>query len=141
MVLFFSRLSHAALLLCIIASTATMYQPNLEQQVLATASDASQEPYRAPLRYSDGSLGDVIKGEYIVELSPGYSFEDHCRNIGRDMDEYEVKVLKHVFPDSIGYPCTGVGDEVLDDIRADSGVKEVFCVPEKGPSRERPVRT
>jgi hypothetical protein len=118
-----------------------MYQPNPEQRVLTAGSDLSQEPYQAPLRYSDGSLGGVVKGEYIVELSPGYSFEDHCRNIGRDMDGYEVKVLKHVFLDSIGYSCTGVNDEILDKIRADTSVKEVFCVPQKGPSSERPART
>jgi hypothetical protein len=75
----------------------------------------------------------------MVELFPGYSFEDHCRNIGRDIGEYEVNVLKHVFQESVGYSCRGVDEEVLKDIRADADVKEVFCVPKKGPSLERPV--
>jgi hypothetical protein len=61
-----------------------------------------------------------------VQLSPGYSFEDHCRNIGRDMKTYSVDVLRPAFD---GYSCQGVDDDVLDDIRADSGVKEVFCEP------------
>lgn len=140
MVLFLSKLFYAALLLCIVTSTANTYQPNFEQQVLGVSSDVSHEPYKAPLRDCDGSLGDVIKGMYTVLLFPGYSFEDHRHNIGKNIDKYVVAVLQYVYQPSIGYGCKNVEDELLDDIRADTGVKEIFCEPKNGPRLERPVR-
>ncbi|KAF2865756.1 hypothetical protein BDV95DRAFT_599453 [Massariosphaeria phaeospora] len=145
MVLFLSRLRPVALLsltILIPNTLSTTYAPTFEQQVLAAAaastpSQSQEPPYKAPLRYSDGSFGEVIKGRYIVQLSPGFSFEDHCRNIGRDMDEYDVTVPKRVSM----YICRGVDDAVLDAIRADTGVKEVFCVTTKEASLDEPVRT
>ena len=68
----------------------------------------------------------------MVQLSPGYSFEDHCHSIGRDMGEYGAHVLKHVFPGAIAYTCAGVDDQTLSVVRADSGVETVFCVPRQG---------
>lgn len=125
-----------ALCLCAVTATASMSSPNPQQQLLVTSSEAPSRNYQAPLRYCDGSLGEVIKGRYMVQLSPGYSFEEHCRSIRRDMNEYHAVILDHVFSDSVGYSCKGVADEVLDDIRANTSVKEVFCVPERGAEPE-----
>jgi hypothetical protein len=52
------------------------------------------------------------------------------------MNEYYAVLLEYVFLDSVGYNCKGIADEVLDDIRADTGVKEIFCVPERGTEPE-----
>lgn len=136
MISFVSALSHISLLLYTIASTATIYQPNFEQQVLAATSDT----YKAPLRVCDGSPGNIVKGRYIVVLFPGISSEDHFRNIRRGVGRYGVRVLNHIFGESIGYSCSGISDKVLEDIRADTSVKEVFCVPEQVAIFERPGR-
>jgi hypothetical protein len=79
---------------------------------------------------------ELMKGTYIVELSPGHSLQDHCHRIGRDMADFDAYILESIFPNAIGYTCKGVEDELLDSIRADVGVKEVFCLPEGQPEPE-----
>lgn len=113
-----------------------MSPPPIEQQAQSTASETSHsQPYQAPLQKGSG---DTIEGSYIVELFSGHSFEDHCRVIRRDMEDYHAAVLKHVF-DGLGYACTGVEDGTLDVIRADQGVKSVYCTPKEMPQPEGPL--
>lgn len=93
--------------------------------------------YQAPLRDNDG---EIRKGTYIILLYPGHTFEEHCRIIGKDGKDIDFHVdldlLKNLWPNSISYRCDHVSDKVLQDIRADPGVKAVYCEPAKGPEVE-----
>jgi hypothetical protein len=133
-----SRLFVAALCLEAVTATASMscLNPQHVRQRLQKPSEDIRSAYQAPLHYCDGSFGDVLKGEYMVLLIPGYSFDDHCRKIGWNMNDYIEAFLTHVYPDRVLYTCTGVADEVLEDIRADPGVKDIFCTTNKLPEPE-----
>ena len=108
----------------------------MPQEPLYFATLASAQPqypaYQAPMRFCNEQVEKLVPGNYIVELLPGYSFEDHCRRVGNIIKERHLKIYRHMFSESIGYSCGGVGDDLLRDIRADIGVKQVYCVPEGG---------
>jgi len=72
-----------------------------------------------------------------VPLSPGYSFDDHCRKIWRNMNAYLRDILDHVYPKTVVYTCAGVADEVFEDIRADPGLTGVSCATNKLPKPEQ----
>ncbi|KAF2866126.1 hypothetical protein BDV95DRAFT_584947 [Massariosphaeria phaeospora] len=116
------------LLICASAVIATtMSSPNPRHQILPTCPEFSRQTYQAPLHWCDGLSGNVIKGNYLIILSRGYTFEDHCYNTRRDMTKYLRIYLNEMFFDAVGYTCDSVPDKVLVNIRTDIGVKEVWC--------------
>ena len=82
-------------------------------------------PYQAPLHFCDPQP-DLVPGGYEVNLRPGHTLLNHNEEIGFNVEPY----IKHIYnydPNEVAYAARGIDDEKLIAIRADTGVRIVFC--------------
>ena len=65
-------------------------------------------------------------GVFSVTPCPGHSLEAHSKTIQQDLTPYTPIVLRDSDKDRVAYAIKRVDDELLEAIRADLGVAEVW---------------
>ncbi|RYP07182.1 hypothetical protein DL765_009234 [Monosporascus sp. GIB2] len=92
-------------------------------------------PYKAPITNQflrDEDPSSIIEGEYLVNLEPRYTLEQHAEAIGRDLKPH----IRHVFEPLVArngteygyaYSTHKIDDELIELIRSDRRVMSVTC--------------
>ena len=90
--------------------------------------DASAQR-RAPLRNSDLPPQNIVPGQYLVYLQPGYTLEDHKRTVGEAaLPEGSIKAVHNLHTAQYDvYYTAQLSESSLDTIRLDPGVEFVEC--------------
>lgn len=90
------------------------------------AAANSSATYQALLR-TNNEHGDVVPGDFIVSLRPGYAVEEHSTVVGTDMRNYIGRSFDKRGGDHIVYSCLDVGDKLWMKIRSEEGVESADC--------------
>ena len=98
----------------------------VEYDHLITGESLESPTHLAPLEKCDGPIKERVEGSYQVLLGPDYSFKEHSRVVGTDVEKllqekYNFHTNKWV------YSIKPVDRALLRAIREDRGVELVVC--------------
>ena len=98
----------------------------VEYDQLITGESTGSPSHLAPLEKCDGPISERVEGSYQVLLAPEYSFKEHSKVVGRDVErllteKYNFHTNKWV------YSIKPVDRAFLRAIREDRGVELVVC--------------
>jgi len=98
----------------------------VEYEYLNTGESTGASSHLAPLEKCDGPVSERVEGSYQVLLAPDYSFKEHSKAVGRDVErllneKYNFHTNKWV------YSIKPVDRAFLRAIRSDGGVELVVC--------------